>query len=163
MRLNLRNLVNSKNLREAITRKLADMLKNIDVVKDNEFKSSIGVLNGMLKNVSWKAHQYQLNTNIWLKKWPRNIINFEDALNNPIKLRLSVYFNLAIHFLSRNQEFNHQLKLNSFTFRTVEKGEYAMISYEIHTKNNQGGLKNVEMIVVKRMYSTGTIHSQEIG
>lgn len=34
MRLNLRNLVNSKNLREAITRKLADMLKNIDVVKD---------------------------------------------------------------------------------------------------------------------------------
>lgn len=49
MRLNLRNLVNSKNLREAITQKLADMLKNIDVVKDNEFKSSNGVLNGMLK------------------------------------------------------------------------------------------------------------------
>lgn len=81
---------------------------------------------------------------------------FKDALNNPIILRWSVYFNLAIYFLFRGQEVHHQLKLDLFTFHTDENGEYAMIRHENQPKTHQTALENVEMNVDKRMYATGT-------
>lgn len=89
-------------------------MRNIDVFKDKEFKSSNGVLNGMLKERvkegTSKATQHKhLIDKSDLEKLSTY---FKDALSNPIILRCSVYFNLAIHFLSWGQEFHHQLKLN---------------------------------------------------
>lgn len=53
-RQDLQNLVNSPintliTLSKAINRKLADIMRNTEVVKDREFNSSNEVLNGMLK------------------------------------------------------------------------------------------------------------------
>lgn len=60
---------------------------------------------------------------------------FKDALNNPIYC-----VGVFIHndFLSRGQEFHHQL-MNSFTFHTDENGEYVMIGQ--HKKTTRAVLK----------------------
>lgn len=54
-RLDLQSLVNSPintliTLSKAINRKLADIMRNTEVVKDREFNSFNEVLNGMLKD-----------------------------------------------------------------------------------------------------------------
>lgn len=136
------------NLRGAINRKLADLRRNMDIVKDTDFKPSNGVLLGLLrereracspnvrvKDVITKSDMEKLNT------------YFENAQNDSIILRHSVYFHLAIHFISRGQEFHEQLKMDSITFHTDHTGEYATISREINGKHYESG---------KCMYATGT-------
>ena len=80
---------------------------------------------------------------------------FKDAPLSPIILRQCVYFQLSIHFVSRGQEFHHQLKLDSFQFHSDDTGEYVTLKHETQQKNHQGGLGNVEMNADKRMYATG--------
>jgi CRISPR/Cas system-associated protein Cas7 (RAMP superfamily) len=54
---------------------------------------------------------------------------------NPVSRRLMVWFNLAIHFVSRGLEFHHQLNLNSFDFHVDAEGdEYATKNHETQQK-----------------------------
>lgn len=137
------------NLRGAINRKLADLRRNMDIVKDTDFKPSNGVLLGLLrererartpndrvKDVITKSDFEKLNT------------YFENAQNDPILLRHCVYFHLTIHFISRGQEFHEQLKMDSINFNTDHTGEYVTISQEYEGKHYENG---------KCMYATGTL------
>jgi hypothetical protein len=58
-----------------------------------------------------------------------------DNPKNLVLLRLRVWFNLAMHFVSRGLEFHHQLNLNSFDFHVDAEGdEYATIKPRNTTK-----------------------------
>lgn len=121
------------NLREAINRKLVDMMKSIGVVKYKEFKSSNEDLIGMLKECVKEGtpkptqHKHQIEK---LENLEKLSTFFKDALNNQIILRWSVYFNLETHFLSWGQKFYHQLKLNSFAFHIDENDQYAICNMQ---------------------------------
>ncbi|XP_062585459.1 uncharacterized protein LOC134247142 [Saccostrea cucullata] len=147
-----------KNLRGAINRKLADLKRNIDIVKDKDFKTSNGVLHGLLKERVREGTSKSTQHKDLIEKcdMEKNSTYFKDAQLNPIILRQCVYFNIAIHFISRGQEFHHQLKLDSFSFQSDDTGAYVTLSHEIQQKNHQGGLGNVEMNTDKRMYATDT-------
>jgi hypothetical protein len=72
-----------------------------------------------------------------------------------MNLRLAVWYNIAIHFISRGLEFHHQLKLDSFEFNVDEEGSrYVCLTHETKQKNYQGGLQNTEALHDKRMYAT---------
>ena len=61
--------------------------------------------------------------------------------NNPVILRLRVWFVVAIHLVSRGLEFHEQLKINSFILNTDDYGHvYATLSNETKQKNWQGGI-----------------------
>ena len=80
----------------------------------------------------------------------------EDAEMSPIKFRQSVWYNIAIYFVTRGLEFHHQLQMDSFKFLTDEDGsEYVTLTHETQQKNFQGGLNSKEALSDKRMYSTG--------
>ena len=75
---------------------------------------------------------------------------------SPIKLRQSVWYNIAIHFVTRGLEFHHQLQMESFNFLTDEDGsEYVALTHETQQKNFQGGLNSKEALFDKRIYATG--------
>ncbi|CAC5366442.1 unnamed protein product [Mytilus coruscus] len=74
--------------------------------------------------------------------------------DDPIILRFRVWYNIAMHFVTRGIEFHQQLQINSFEFHFDENNrEYACLSYEMKQKNWQGGLDSGETINDKRMYS----------
>jgi hypothetical protein len=59
---------------------------------------------------------------------------FKD-INDPILLRQSMWYCLAVHFASRGLEFHHQLNLNSFDFKVDSDGdEYVLIKHETQQK-----------------------------
>jgi hypothetical protein len=70
-----------------------------------------------------------------------------------------VWYNLAIHFVTRGLEFHQQLKLNSFEFHFDENNrEYACLSHEMKQTNGQGGLDSRETCSDKRMYAQNDSH-----
>jgi hypothetical protein len=143
------------NLRAAINRKLADLKRNVDIVKDRDFKTSNGVLNGLLKerkrHGTLKSTQHvELMDKSDLEKISTY---FKDATVNPIILRQCVYFQLSLHFMSRGQEFHHQLKLDSIQFHTDNTGEYVTLKHEMQPHDPPGGI--AERNADKRMYATG--------
>ena len=85
----------------------------------------------------------------------REIASYLEDDSNAQVLQYKVWYNLAIHFVSRGLEFHHQLSISSFAFLHDEVGRrYVPIAYETQQKNRQGGLKNLEAIADKRMYAT---------
>lgn len=59
------------------------------------------------------------------------------SVDNPVILRYCVWYDIAIHFVTRSLEFHEQLKQNSFEFITDEnEREYVVLSHEKKTKNN---------------------------
>ncbi|XP_076078837.1 uncharacterized protein LOC143048853 [Mytilus galloprovincialis] len=67
-------------------------------------------------------------------------------------LRYRVWYNLAMHFVSRGIEFHQQLNLASFTFQKNENDrKYVTLSHETRQKNWQGGLRNSEASADKWM------------
>ncbi|CAC5370791.1 unnamed protein product [Mytilus coruscus] len=74
--------------------------------------------------------------------------------DDPIILRFRVWYNIAMHFVTRGIEFHQQPQINSFEFHFDENNrEYACLSHEMKQKNWQGGLDSGETINDKRMYS----------
>ena len=66
-----------------------------------------------------------------------------------------MWYNLAIHFVSRGIEFHQQLSVYSFEFTTDDEGnEYCTINHETKQKNHQGGTSWDEAYADKRMYAT---------
>lgn len=109
-RLDLQNMVNSPRntlitLSKAINRKLADMMRNTEVVKDKEFNSS-NVWNGMLKELVKESTSKRIQHKHPIEKKYQEKLStyFMDALNNQFIYRRSGYFNLAINFLSRGKD-----------------------------------------------------------
>ncbi|XP_062621664.1 uncharacterized protein LOC134283231 [Saccostrea cucullata] len=141
------------NLRAAINRKLGDLKRNVDIVKDKEFRSSNGVLAGLFK--------VRAREGIGVSMPHREIIEksdlekmasyFKHALLNPIILRQCVYFHLTVHFICRAHDFRRDMKIDSFTFISDDSGEY--VNHEIRLK----GVKNAEITIDKRMYTTDEV------
>ncbi|XP_069105073.1 uncharacterized protein [Argopecten irradians] len=148
-----------KNLRAAINRKLQDLGRDIDIVRDKAIKQSNKTLNGLFTDrmVSGMSRP-TAHKEIISQDHLRQISSYLEhgALSSPVVLRQAVWYSLAIHFVSRGVEFHHQLRVDSFCFKSDENGEYATLTYEIKQKNFQGGVCNVEAQSDKRMYATGT-------
>jgi len=73
-------------------------------------------------------------------------------VDNPVILRFRVWYNLAIHFVTRGLEFHQQFKLNSFEFHFDENNrDYACLLHEMKQKNWQGGLDSRKTCFIKRM------------
>ena len=130
------------------------MNNNFDIVHDSDFRTSNIILDSTLKMM--------VKTGLSRPTKHKEIIGLQDLqlinayLNNaknPVLLRLRVWFNLAIHFVSRGLEFHHQLNLNSFDFHVDAEGdEYATINHETQQTNIQGGLMCEEAPADKLFY-----------
>ncbi|XP_056001561.1 uncharacterized protein LOC130048610 [Ostrea edulis] len=144
-----------KNIRAAINRHLADLERDMNIVKDKEFKSANDTLDGKLKhNVKCAISKPTKHKDVIT---PEDLIKISEYLysaENPIILRYRVWYDVAMHFVTRGLEFHEQLKPNSFEFLKDEhEREYAVMSHETKQKTIQGGLTNEEANHDKRMYS----------
>ena len=100
-----------KNVLAALNRHLNDIECDIDIVKDTEFKAVNAMLNAKLKfNLSnglprpTKHHPIIPEANIIT-------INEYLNINNPVALRLKIWYLLDIHFMSRGCECYPQLMI----------------------------------------------------
>jgi hypothetical protein len=145
------------NIRAAINRKLADLQRNIDVVRDKVFKTANGALDGLLKERmrSGMSKSVQHKPPIELTDLVKINTYLKLAPTSPVVLRHAVWFNLAVHFVSRGLEFHHQLTLNSFDFQRDDSGEFVTLGRETQQKNYQGSLGGGEGSSGRRMYATG--------
>lgn len=145
-----------KNIRAAKNGHLSDLERDMNIVKDKEFRSANDTLDGKLKHnvkcgISKPTNHKEVITPEDLMRIP------EYSVDNPIILRYRVWYDIAIHFVTRGLEFHEQLKQNSFEFITDEnEHEYVVLSYETKQKTIQGGLTNEEANNDKRMYATNT-------
>lgn len=146
-----------KNIRSGLNRHLTDLHRNIDIVHGTAFKTANRTLDGFMKE--------QTKAGISRPTTHKPVIEDEDlnkisiylasASTNPITLRHCVWFNLAIHFVSRGLEFHHQLRTSSFNFNTDTDGtEYVTLTHQTQQKNFQGGLSTNEAPTDRRMYAT---------
>lgn len=146
------------NIRGAINRHIQDIQRDppVDIVRDKEFKSANGVLDGLLKQRMRNGESKPTIHKPIIDKQDLEKIStyFKRAESSPIILRHCVWFLLSVHFVSRGLEFHHQLRLNSFDFHEDEHGEYAVLNHETQQKNYQGGILSAETDS-KRMYATG--------
>ena len=145
-----------KNVRSALSRHLRDLNRNIDIVRDSEFRESNKMLDSTLKMM--------VRTGLSRPTQHKEIIEMDDLKkisdyiyqesSTPVILRLRVWYALAIHFVSRGLEFHQQLSLNSFDFcRDSEGDEYAVINHETQQKNVQGGVTSDEAPTDKHMFA----------
>ncbi|KAK3104431.1 hypothetical protein FSP39_001869 [Pinctada imbricata] len=146
-----------KGLRAAINRHLSDIGRNIDIVRDREFKQANAALDGKLKqNMKMGLSKPTQHKPVITPNDLSNISTYLMSDLNPVILRYRVWYDLSIHFVSRGLEFHQQLNINSFLFLSDDKGcEYVALSHETKQKNWQGGLESKEAPQDKRMYATG--------
>lgn len=157
-----------KNIRGAINRHLADLRRDIDIVKDKEFKRCNSTLIGLFKERMEKGNHFKEpapNPPIAIPDLIKIKSYFDRAPGNPIILRQCVWFNLALHYLSMRVEF-HLLKRSSLCFNTDEHGiEYISLSQEILIENLkyhkrkksqeiQDIYKKFNQLFEKRIYTT---------
>ncbi|XP_033726736.1 uncharacterized protein LOC117316304 [Pecten maximus] len=145
-----------KNIRAAINRHFHDLNREIDIVNGNEFKKGNKILDGLLKErmTTGQSRATKHKDIIELADLTKISSYFERVEFSPFILRRCVWFNIAIHFVTRGLECHHQLSTNSFEFKSDESGiEYVVMSHETRQKNFQGGLTNTEASYDKRMYA----------
>ncbi|KAL5007571.1 hypothetical protein ScPMuIL_016377 [Solemya velum] len=128
------------NIRAGINRKLADLNRNIDVVRDKEFKYANGMLDGLLKKrASQGLAQYTQHHEPLEDEDQEKISTYLlGAHSSPVVLRQAVWYSLSLQFVSRGLEFHHQLRRDSFVFQSDGTGEYVTISCDTKQKNYQG-------------------------
>ncbi|KAK3089650.1 hypothetical protein FSP39_005342 [Pinctada imbricata] len=146
-----------KGIRSALNRHLNDIGRNIDIVKDKEFKQANAALQGKLKqNMQLGLSKPTQHKAVISPADLQKISTYLTSGVNPVLLRYRVWFDLSIHFVSRGLEFHQQLNPQSFLFLEDDNGnEYVALSHETKQKNWQGGLSNQEAPQDKRMYATG--------
>lgn len=151
------------NLRSGINRFIQNTkrLPIIDIAKDTEFKIANGVLDGLLKERMKSGTAVPTRHKQIIEQEDLDKIHdyFQRSFTSPIILRQCVWFQLAVHFVSRGLELHHQLRVDSFEFDEDESGHYAKLRHDTQMKNNQGGLSslvNAQEATEKRMYATGT-------
>ena len=144
-----------KNVRAALNRHIKDLNRNFDIVHDSDFRTSNIILDSTLKMMVKTGLSRPTKHKEIIGLQNLQLINayLNDNPKNPVLLRLRVWFNLAIHFVSRGLEFHHQLNLNSFDFHVDAEGdEYATINHETQQKNIQGGIMCEEAPADKFVY-----------
>lgn len=145
-----------KNIRAAINRHIHDLARDFDIVRDKEFRKANETLDGKLKKnlergLSRPTKHKQIITINDLEKINSYLYSSNE---DPIILRFRVWYNIAMHFVTRGIEFHQQLQLDSFEFHFDEnRNEYACLSHQMRQKNWQGGLDSSDSISDKRMYS----------
>lgn len=127
-----------KNLWAAINRHLYYIgRKKVNIVRGAKFRPCNDTLNVVLKKrialgKSQLTRHYPVINDSDINKIGTHL---ESARSNPINLRLSIWYLVAFHFLTRGLEFHFQLKINSFEFLRDETGrEYACLSHEYKQK-----------------------------
>ena len=149
-----------RNVRSALNRRMKDIGRLVDIVKDNDFKTSNAILSSKMKHnlkkgLSRPTKHHPIIPNVELSK-----INEYLSKDNSVALRFRVWYALAIHFVSRGCEFHHQLTMRSLKFERDENDiEYVTIGHETQQKHYQGGLDDrIEQASDKRLYATGSIN-----
>lgn len=99
----------------AINRHLQDINRNIDIVRDKEFKMANRALDGLLKErmrsgTSLPTNHKEIVEPADLQKM---FTYLKKGSSSPVILRHAVWFLTSIHFLSRGLELHHQLNLKS--------------------------------------------------
>lgn len=146
-----------KNIRGAINRHLQDIGIEFDIVRDKTFKTSNNMLDAKLKsNLEQGLSVPTTHKEIICKSDLLKMSTYLNRANpNPIILRYKVWYDLAIHFVSRGQEFHAQLTKRSFNFQIDESNnEFVTLTHETKEKTRQGGLESDEGPSDKRMYAT---------
>lgn len=148
------------NIRCAINRFLTDNKREIDIIRDKEFKIANGVLDGLFK----ERTRLGLSQPVTHKKViePHDLSKIstylEKATTSPVILRQAVWYLISIHFVTRGMEFHHQLKMDSVEFNEDETGEFVTLNHETQQKTHQGGIalaaRAVEGHTEKRMYAS---------
>ncbi|XP_052798221.1 uncharacterized protein LOC128230197 [Mya arenaria] len=147
-----------KNIRSGLNRHLTDLGRNMDIVHGTSFKVANRTLDGFMKKqtkagLSRPTHHKPIIEQSDLETISRF---FANAPCSPIILRQCVWFQLALHFVSRGLEFHHQLQIDSFEFTADHDGiEYVTLKHETQKKIFQGGLTKDEAPSDRRMYTTG--------
>ena len=151
------------NIRAAINRYIHNQNRSpsIDIVKDKDFKTANGVLDGLFKEQmrSGTARPTVHKQIIEREDLDKIAAYFKGSLLSPIILRHCVWFQLCLHFVSRGLEFHHQLRLDSFIFHEDDCGQYVTLRHETKMKNDQGGIESMvsdSKATEKRMYTTGS-------
>lgn len=145
------------NIRGAINRHLADIPRNIDIVRDKEFRTANGVLYGLFKErkrlgLSKPTRHKEI---IEIRDLQKIYEYLQGARSSPVVLRHAVWYFLSIHFVTRGVDFHHQLNFDSFVFRTDETGQYAALQHETLEENHEGGVDAHDSCTDERMYATG--------
>ena len=132
-----------KNVRAALNRHIKNLNRNFDIVHDSDFRTSNIILDSTLKMMVKTGLSRPTKHKEIIGLQDLQLINayLNDNPKNLVLLRLRVWFNLAMHFVSRGLEFHHQLNLNSFDFHVDAEGdEYATINHETQQNNIHGGI-----------------------
>ncbi len=146
-----------RNIRAAINRHLQDIGIDIDIVRDKAFKASNNMLDAKLKSNLAQGLSVPTTHKAIISKYDlQKISTYLNCVNpNPIILRYKVWYDLAIHFVSRGQEFHEQLTTRSFNFQFDDSHtEFVTLTHETKEKTRQGGLESDEGPSDKRMYAT---------
>jgi hypothetical protein len=126
-----------KDVRAALNRHIKNLNRQFDKVRNIEFRTSNIILDSTLKMM--------VRTGLSRATKHKETIEIDDLqlistylfkdINDPILLRQSMWYCLAVHFASRGLEFHHQLNLNSFDFKVDSDGdEYVLIKHETQQK-----------------------------
>ncbi|XP_033725030.1 uncharacterized protein LOC117315013 isoform X3 [Pecten maximus] len=139
------------NIRAALNRHLQDLNRDIDLVRDKEFKKANRTLDGILKErvkdgTSRPTQHKEIIPKTDLNKILTYLHGAEDC---PFVLRHAIWYQLAVHFICNGLEF-HKLRADTVEFSHDDYGEYACI----HHKSCQGGPSKLD-VNRKRMYATG--------
>ena len=145
-----------KNIRGAVNRHLQDIGRNIDIVRDKEFKLANKTMDGVLKS---RLHLTSVRPHV------KDLISTDDldridsylraAPTDPILLRQCVWFQLSIHFLVQGHQFHKLLTKDSVVFtRDTDDREYVTLTEEARKNNTRGG-KMDESMADKRLYAAG--------
>ncbi|XP_069140542.1 uncharacterized protein [Argopecten irradians] len=143
------------NIRAAINRHLQDLKRDIDIVRDKQFKPANKTLDGLLKvRMTTGASRATKHKEVIPENDMKKISTYlQGSLNSPYILRQAVWFNLALHFVSRGLEFHKQLRLDSFAFSEDENGNFVTLRHLTHQKNHTGGISKSEDENTKKMYA----------
>lgn len=151
-----------KNIRAAINRKLCDVGRDLDIVRDKEFKSANKALDGLMKTLTKTgASRATQHKAILVEEDVKAIAAYfaKSAKSSPIVLRQAVWYLISIHFVTRGLEFHHQMLLGSIKFcKDKNNREYMKLEQEVQEKNHQGGINNEESQTGKRIYESGDVN-----
>lgn len=149
-----------KSIRAALNRHLKDVGRDdVDIVRDKEFREANSMLDGKLnQNVTEGKSRPTAHKSVVNNEDLEKISTYLHSTVNPVILRLRVWYDLSIHFVSRGLEFHGQLTTQSFCFQTDGNNVvYVTLSHETKQKNRQGDLASEEAPADKIMYATGNI------
>ena len=114
-----------KNIRSAINRHLKDLDRDLDIVRDKEFRKSNDIIDGKMKQ--------NLSLGLSRPTKHKDAIQFNDLMKistylvseeNPVILRYRVWYDISLHFATRGLAFHQQLTPNNYFIYFVPVFKY---------------------------------------